>query len=70
MIETNFGSPGSSPGTRAPRVGQGGVENPFYDLRQASNCLDLLDDHFSDLNEGNRVNADSLYAVLDPPLKG
>ena len=44
-------------------MGQGGVENPFYDLRQVSNCLDLLDVHFSDLNEGNRVNAGSFYAV-------
>ena len=69
-IEIHFGSSGTSLDTLAPRVGQGGVENPFYDLRQVSNCLDLLDVHLSDLNEGNRARAGSLYAIFDPPLKG
>ena len=68
-IETHFRSPGSSPGTLVPRVGQGGVENPFYDLRQVSNCLDPLDVHFSDQNEVNRAHAGSFYAIFDPPLK-
>ena len=51
-------------------MGQGGVENPFYDLRQVSNYLDLLDVCFSDLNEGNQADAGSFYAIFDPPLKG
>ena len=50
-VETNFWSPGTSPVTLAPRVG-GGAEIPLPRPTQVSICLDILDFHSADINEG------------------
>ena len=50
-VETNFWSPGTSLVTLAPRVG-GGAEIPLPRPTQVSICLDILDFHSADINEG------------------
>ena len=69
-FKTIFRSSGSSPGTLAPQVGRGGVQNPFYVPQQVSEGLDLLGVHPTDLNEGMRAHAGPFYAIFNPLLKG
>jgi len=67
-IVTHFGSSSTGPGTLAPRVGWGGVQNPSYVLQQVSNYLDLLDVYYNDIDEGNRAHAGPccLISTLHP----
>jgi len=69
-IETNLWSSGSGPGTLAPRVGWGGVQNLFHIMLQVSTALDLLDICFNDVKGCNRVHASLFRAIFDPLLKG
>ena len=50
-VETHFRSPGTSPVTLAPRVG-GGAETPLPWPTQVSTCLNILDFHSADINQG------------------
>ena len=66
-FKTTPGSFGEGLGILTPGWG---AENPSMHMLQVSNCLDLLDSYFTDIDEVKRAHLGLLYVISDPLLRG
>ena len=66
-FKTTPGSFGEGLGILTPGWG---AENPSMHVLQVSNCLDLLDSYFTDIDEVERAHPGLLDVISDPLLRG
>ena len=68
--ETDFRSPGISPDTLAPWVGQGKVRILLYVLLQVSNIFYIIEMCSTDIVDLSRAHVGTFSVIFDPLLEG